>query len=261
VGAPNLRGIFDLSRAGLRHVFVHPVRKKDPAFLNALEGLSGNRLAREILTTAEARFANVPAALLIVIQDVFDRPYRCELARDIAQQSDKSKRALYRRVRAIGFGRPRELLKLAKVIGGFSYEPLQSFALWGILTRLTRETRAIRRHFSGFRDELPPQLNKPDLVRQPGVRVSLAAEDGYSCDDTRSYKPWFIYAFQHGEHFEVSENPLLQMKSVVDTQPFAWDLSEFVVAGVRKSRLTIAIAVAVGKRVSASAATVEFRER
>ena len=32
-------------------VFVHPVRKNDPALLNALEGLFGNHLAREILTT------------------------------------------------------------------------------------------------------------------------------------------------------------------------------------------------------------------
>lgn len=72
MSAPNLRRIFDLTRAGLRRVFVTPVRENGPAFLNAPEELSGNRVAREILTTAEARFANAQAALLSGVGNVLE---------------------------------------------------------------------------------------------------------------------------------------------------------------------------------------------
>ncbi len=35
VGAPNLRGIFDLTRAGLRHVFVHPREQEVAGFTSS----------------------------------------------------------------------------------------------------------------------------------------------------------------------------------------------------------------------------------
>lgn len=119
--AASLKAAFALSKLGLSHVFVHPVKKGDVAFRNAVDGISRNQLAIEILATADSRFVRFPPGLVLAISDLFERPYRYERARDLALQSGMSVRALYRRFQASGFGTPRQLLALAKVIGGYVY--------------------------------------------------------------------------------------------------------------------------------------------
>lgn len=119
--APSLQAIFRLSKYGLDDVFVHPVKAGDKRFLNAIEKVSGDQLASDVLTAVECKLQVLPAPILHSILDLFRRPYRYQHACDLASECGVSIRSLYRAMYKANLGTPRKLITMAKAIHGCCY--------------------------------------------------------------------------------------------------------------------------------------------
>ena len=119
--APSLRAIFRLSKHGLEGVFVHPVRAADKRFLSAIEKISGDSLASDVLAAVEPKLQGLPLPVLTSVRDLFHRPYRYQTATDLATEAGISPRGVYRALNKAQFCTPRTLITMAKVIHGCCY--------------------------------------------------------------------------------------------------------------------------------------------
>jgi AraC-type DNA-binding domain-containing proteins len=161
--AANLKGVFALSKLGLNHVFVHPTREGDTAFRNAVDGVTRNPFAADVLSTVDSTWATFPATLVAALYDLFERPHCYHLARDLADQSGMSVRALHRRFQTAGFGTPRQVMAFAKVVTG--YACMRSSGL-GVLETSVKLRYSQQRHFTNHAREIlncPPSRILKDL--------------------------------------------------------------------------------------------------
>lgn len=117
--ALHLKAIFQLSKHGLKDVFVHPLMKLDLRFSNAVKGVSADWLAFDFLGRLETRLGRVSPALFRAIKDIFERPHCYQHAGDLATQAGVSVRNLYRRFDAARIGTPTKLITAAKVLRGY----------------------------------------------------------------------------------------------------------------------------------------------
>ena len=117
----SLLSILTLSKHGLEDVFVHPVRLGDKRFVNAMEKVSGDRMASDVLGAVDGKLRVLDFGVMAAVLDLFHRPYRYQTAADLASQAGISVRCLYRALREAEFGTPRKLITMAKAIHGYCY--------------------------------------------------------------------------------------------------------------------------------------------
>jgi AraC-like DNA-binding protein len=118
---PSLQSIFKLSKCGLEDVFVHPVRTGDKRFLNAIENVSAESLASDVLAAIDLKQRTLSPRVMAAVFDLFRRPCRYQCSTDLAIEAGVSVRSIYRALNEADLGTPRRLITIAKVIHGYSY--------------------------------------------------------------------------------------------------------------------------------------------
>ena len=117
----NLRAVFQLSKWGLRHVFVYKDFKTETRLVNAIESIAGENIASNLLATVETKLAVLPPRVTEAVTDLFARPSRYETGSDLARQAEIPVKQLYRAISKAGLRPPKQLVACAKTIHGCGY--------------------------------------------------------------------------------------------------------------------------------------------
>lgn len=153
----SFRTIFKLSRDGLSHALVHPLRPED--LWRTIEAMSAGRLANRFLGVIEPSLGSLPAPVFESIQDLFEKPHRYQSAADIAVQARVSVRAVYRAFDLAQLGTPKKLLTIAKLIRGYCYLRNPTYSVGRVCRKLGySHTRIMVQHISAVFQCCPCQL-------------------------------------------------------------------------------------------------------
>lgn len=149
----NLKAVFELSKNGLREVFLHPVRRQDVRLAHALERAEGSCLGGDLIGAFETRIAKLPSTVSRVVLDVFERPHRYREARDISDEASVTSKVLYTSLIRAGLPTAKKLLIAAKVAHAYSYLRRSNRNVPGVARKLGySDVRIFDRHiFSVFR--------------------------------------------------------------------------------------------------------------
>jgi integrase len=204
----NLRAVFRLSKLGLRYVFVHAAPRTAIGLLNAIDGVVGNRLSRNLLESLNTELAEMPAGLSAALADLFERPQRYQTAIDLAHEAAIPTRQLYRELSKAHLKAPKRLFVLAKAIQVYGYVRFSEYPEPFVRKKLGYSDRqCLARHVAlvfGCRpgelcdahrsDEellaLIRRIHGPTTFRQgsPGSKVSRRGKHLDSLTDLRSTK-------------------------------------------------------------------------
>jgi len=116
----NMKAVVALSRQGLAHALLHPLRDRSAIPLLANEFFT-RRLSYELLGFFEARLMTRAPQLSSAIRDLLERPQRYDAVADLAQESSRSTRQLYREFKKAGLGSPRKFVIGSKVLRAYTY--------------------------------------------------------------------------------------------------------------------------------------------
>jgi AraC-like DNA-binding protein len=124
----SLLAIFSLSKCGLEHVFVHPLRLSDLELITAIRRSTHDRSAvgmqvNSAKTMFSAKLRGLPHAMQATVLDVLHRPNGYQTTIEIARRARLSLKGLHRCLAACDAGTPKKLLMFAKMLQ--AYEQLR----------------------------------------------------------------------------------------------------------------------------------------
>lgn len=117
----NLNAVFQLSKRGLRHVFVYCHSETDRCFVDAVKRARARQIAFHLLAEIDIQLATLPAPLVLAIADLFDRPHRYENVADLAREARMPVRHVYRHLSEAGLMTPKKLVVMAKVAHAYAH--------------------------------------------------------------------------------------------------------------------------------------------
>lgn len=116
----NMKAAMTLSRQGLAHALLHPLRDGSAILLLANE-FQTRRSAYEFLGFFETRLMTLAPQLSSAIRDLLERPQRYFIVGDLGQECSLSTKHVYRAFEKAGLGSPRKFLIAAKVLRAYTY--------------------------------------------------------------------------------------------------------------------------------------------
>jgi len=116
----HMKAVAILSREGLAHALLHPLRE-GLAILRIANELCARRLAYEFLQMFEIRLTTLSPDISTAVRDLLERPQRYYSVGDLGQQSSHSTRQLYRLFDKARLGSPKKLVTAAKILRAYAY--------------------------------------------------------------------------------------------------------------------------------------------
>jgi AraC-like DNA-binding protein len=102
-------------------VFVYKDSRTEAKLLKAVESISGQDIALNLLASVENKLAVLPPSVTEAIVDLFVRPSRYDTGADLAREAELPVKRLYQEFSKAGLRPPKQLVACAKAIHGYGY--------------------------------------------------------------------------------------------------------------------------------------------
>jgi AraC-like DNA-binding protein len=121
LSASAMQGVIQLARYGIEHVVLARIDDEPKRFLDLLEGVPGHALGDLMLRALREAIAQLPVTVSRAIEQLYRSPARFPGARELAEASGMTTRALYRHMAAAGMPSVKALVVSARLVRAYGY--------------------------------------------------------------------------------------------------------------------------------------------
>ncbi|HVZ78648.1 MAG TPA: DNA-binding response regulator [Gemmatimonadaceae bacterium] len=116
-----VRGVVQLARYGIEHVVLSRFDDDPAHFLEVLERVPGHALGDAMLRELREPLARLPVGISRTIEQLFGSPARFPGARELADASGTTPRALYRHMVTAGMPSVKTVIVAARLVRAYAY--------------------------------------------------------------------------------------------------------------------------------------------
>ncbi len=121
LSASAMQGVIQLARFGIEHVVLARFDDEPRRFLEILEGVPGHALGDQMQRALREPIGRLPVTVGRAIEQLYRSPGRFHGARELAEASGMTTRALYRHMAAVGMPSVKALVVSARLVRAYGY--------------------------------------------------------------------------------------------------------------------------------------------
>lgn len=121
LSASAMQGVIQLARYGIEHVVLARIDDEPKRFLELLEGVPGHALGDLMLRALREPIAQLPVTVSRAVEQLYRSPTRFPGARELAEASGMTTRALYRHMSGAGMPSVKALVVSARLVRAYGY--------------------------------------------------------------------------------------------------------------------------------------------
>lgn len=182
--APAFGAVAQLGRLGLEDVVLHRFDDAPERFRARVERVEGNSLANKIMKELRSALEQLPRALTVTIEHLFEQPHRYASSLDLAIEARIAIVSVYRNLETAGLGSPKRLLVAAKVLRGFGYLRDPGYSVLDVSIKLGYKTARIFSHHWVSVFGLTPARIRTRLTDEVAVETVLRWIESEEDDST-----------------------------------------------------------------------------
>ena len=185
LSASAMQGVIQLARYGIEHIVLARFDDEPRRFLELLEGVPGHAVGDRMLRALREPIARLPVHVSRAIEQLYRSPGRFHGARELAEASGMTTRALYRHMAAAGMPSVKALVVSARLVRAYGYlrdpgRSVKEIAARVGYTRAWLLTKQMREYTGVVPSEARQALTPDEFVQllTTRVRTEQLDEDG-----------------------------------------------------------------------------------